>query len=180
MHLNKGFTLIEIMVAMFVLTVGMLGVLALFLAGSAMGQDAVDMTEAATLLDSLLSDIAANYQVKYALPSGYTRGYPKAYLDANNGKVPENPFAARIPEGWAGTAGDANHPGFSNSTNRNQTGLLRNGVTYVIYYVPLPNTRHFYTNEIQCVLAEVTIYWLRQGQVFELDGEQVVYIGNQF
>ncbi len=178
--MKTGFTLIEIMIAMFILTLGMVGVLSLLLTGSGIGVQSIDTTEASLLLDGVLTDLSANYFTKYYLSKGITKGYPALLEKENGGRIPSNPFNIKIPQGWAGTAGDVDYPEAPETISRNSTGLLKYGMSYIIYYSPLPNTENFLTNEPQCVLAEVIVYWIRQGRVFEMKGEQVVFIGNNF
>ncbi len=178
MRKNVGFTLLEIMVAMMILTLGMVGVLGMLLTSSGIGQQSIDTTEASLLMDAVLTDLAVNYSLKYYLAQGETSGYPLEYLKANDGAIPDNPFYAKIPDGWAGTSGDINFPGTEDNRIGTNTGLLKNGYTYTIYYVPLPNTQNFITKNPQCMLAEVTVYWIRQGRVFEMTGEQIIYTGN--
>ncbi|MCD4656990.1 MAG: prepilin-type N-terminal cleavage/methylation domain-containing protein [Planctomycetes bacterium] len=173
--MNKGFTLIEIMVSLFILTAGMTGILSLFLTGSAISQYSVNSIEAASLLDEVLADLAANYKSKYFLPNNQIQGYPAKYEELNSGNV-DNMDIALIPQGWAGTSGELMHPTFDYPETASRTGLLRKGMTYSIYYRPLPNTRNFLTKEIQCVLAEVSVKWRSKGKEEYIVGHQVVFI----
>ena len=173
--MNKGFTLIEIMISMFILTAGMAGILALFFTGSAISQYSVNSIEAASLLDEVLADLSVNYKTKYYLPPNQVQGYPEQYAELNNGMF-EDIDNAKIPEGWAGTAGETINPMADYAETASKTGLMRKGMTYAIYYRPLPNTRNFLTDEIQCVMAEVVVKWRSKGDPVFLYGHQVVYI----
>ena len=173
--MNKGFTLIEIMVSLFILTAGMTGILSLFLTGSAISQYSVNSIEASSLLDDVLADLAANYKTKYFLPDNQVQGYPAKYEEINSGNL-DNIDNAKIPPGWAGTVGELMHPTLDYPETASNTGLLRKGITYSIYYRPLPNTRNFLTKEIQCVLAEVVVKWRSKGKQEYIVGHQVVFI----
>jgi len=62
---RRGFTLIEIMMALSILLVGVVGVYAVFSVGLVNHKRAVDNTTAGMLAGSLFDDIAANYDVWY-------------------------------------------------------------------------------------------------------------------
>ncbi|MCB9893122.1 MAG: prepilin-type N-terminal cleavage/methylation domain-containing protein [Planctomycetes bacterium] len=62
---RSGFTLIEIMMAMSILLVGVVGVYAIFAVGLVNHKRAVDNTTASVLAGSLFDDIAANYDMYY-------------------------------------------------------------------------------------------------------------------
>jgi prepilin-type N-terminal cleavage/methylation domain-containing protein len=62
---RKGFTLIEILMALTILLVGIVGVYAIFAVGLINHKRAVDNTTAGMLAGSLFDDIAANYDTYY-------------------------------------------------------------------------------------------------------------------
>jgi prepilin-type N-terminal cleavage/methylation domain-containing protein len=62
---RNGFTLIEILMALTILLVGIVGVYAIFAVGLINHKRAVDNTTAGILAGSLFDDIAANYDVYY-------------------------------------------------------------------------------------------------------------------
>ncbi|MCC6464558.1 MAG: prepilin-type N-terminal cleavage/methylation domain-containing protein [Planctomycetes bacterium] len=87
MRRNRGFTLLEIMIAFSILLAGVVGVYAVFAAGLVAHKRAVDNTTAAVLAGSLFDDIAANYDVWY-----YDRdhdGTPDLGEDGNNNGTPD-------------------------------------------------------------------------------------------
>ncbi|MBX3460584.1 MAG: prepilin-type N-terminal cleavage/methylation domain-containing protein [Planctomycetes bacterium] len=61
----KGFTLIEILMALTIMLVGVVGIYAVFAVGLVSHKRAVDHTAASNLAASLFDDIAANYDVWY-------------------------------------------------------------------------------------------------------------------
>lgn len=62
---QRGFTLLEILMAFTVLLLGVVGVYAVFSVGLISHKRAVDNTTSATLAGSLFDDISANYDVWY-------------------------------------------------------------------------------------------------------------------
>lgn len=62
---NRGFTLIEILMAMSILLLGIVGVYAIFAVGLVNHKRAVDNTTASVLAGSIFDDIAANYSTYY-------------------------------------------------------------------------------------------------------------------
>lgn len=82
---NRGFTLLEILMAFTILMLGVVGVYAVFSVGLVSHKRAVDNTHAANLASSLFDDISANYDVWY-----YDRnrnGVPDLAEDRNNDGV---------------------------------------------------------------------------------------------
>ncbi|MCC7510911.1 MAG: prepilin-type N-terminal cleavage/methylation domain-containing protein [Planctomycetes bacterium] len=63
--MRKGFTLIEVLMALTIMLVGVVGIYAVFAVGLVSHKRAVDNTAAANLAASLFDDIAANYDVWY-------------------------------------------------------------------------------------------------------------------
>lgn len=62
---RRGFTLIEILMALSILLLGVVGVYAIFAVGLVNHKRAVDNTTAAVLAGSIFDDISANYDVYY-------------------------------------------------------------------------------------------------------------------
>ena len=62
---KRGFTLIEILMALSILLLGVVGVYAIFAVGLVNHKRAVDNTTAAILAGSIFDDIAANYDMYY-------------------------------------------------------------------------------------------------------------------
>jgi prepilin-type N-terminal cleavage/methylation domain-containing protein len=62
---RRGFTLIEILMAMSILLLGIVGVYAIFAVGLVNHKRAVDNTTASVLAGSIFDDIAANYSTYY-------------------------------------------------------------------------------------------------------------------
>ncbi|MBZ0136422.1 MAG: prepilin-type N-terminal cleavage/methylation domain-containing protein [Planctomycetes bacterium] len=84
---KHGFTLIEILMAMSILLLGIVGVYAIFAVGLVNHKRAVDNTTASVLAGSVFDDIAANYSMYY-----YDRnfnGRPDLSEDGNSNGVPD-------------------------------------------------------------------------------------------
>ena len=82
---QSGFTLIEILMALSILLLGIVGVYAIFAVGLVNHKRAVDNTTASVLAGSIFDDIAANYSTYY-----YDRNFnrrPDLSEDANNNGV---------------------------------------------------------------------------------------------
>ncbi|MCZ7606568.1 MAG: prepilin-type N-terminal cleavage/methylation domain-containing protein [Planctomycetota bacterium] len=62
---RRGFTLIEILMALSILLLGVVGVYAIFAVGLVNHKRAVDNTTAAVMAGSIFDDIAANYDIYY-------------------------------------------------------------------------------------------------------------------
>ncbi len=171
-----GFTLTEVLVALGLFTIGMVGIVALFGAAGMTARQAMDTTDASVLLDSILEDLDAHFEARY-LPVDYNaggsernvEGYPEALLTANNGAIPENPAQIAIPPGW---------PGFNDVQALTGRVSLKEPMTYTIYFEPLPNTVGPNSATPQCVLAHVTVYWTRNGKTLRLDAEKVILLPN--
>jgi prepilin-type N-terminal cleavage/methylation domain-containing protein len=84
---NRGFTLIEILMALTIMLVGVVGIYAVFSVGLVNHKRAVDYTTAANLAASVFEDIAANYEVWYADRNG--NGIPDLAEDSNNNGIPD-------------------------------------------------------------------------------------------
>ena len=63
---QQGFTLVEVMVALIVLSVGMLGIAALFTQGLSAGRTAIFRTQAVNLVSDLADRIRANRSAQAA------------------------------------------------------------------------------------------------------------------
>jgi prepilin-type N-terminal cleavage/methylation domain-containing protein len=82
---NRGFTLIEILMALTIMLVGMVGIYAVFAVGLVSHKRAVDNTIAANLAASIFEDIAANYDVYYYDTTG--NGRPDLSEDRNENGI---------------------------------------------------------------------------------------------
>jgi len=82
---NRGFTLIECLVALVILAIGLVGVFSLFVAGVATHKKGIDQTTAGTLGQKVIADLQAN------LDDDYLKGLGD--LAARN-----NPQAPRSPK----------------------------------------------------------------------------------
>lgn len=168
---RRGFSLTEVLVAMGLFTVGMVGIIALFGAAGMTARQAIDTTDAAVLLDSVMEDIDAHFLVRYR-PENYPteiEGYPEALIAANNGSIPDSPGSIAIPPGW---------PGYSDVQALTGRGSLAEPMTYVVYFEPLPNTADPVTGRPQCVLARVIVFWTRNARSNSLRGEKIILLPN--
>jgi prepilin-type N-terminal cleavage/methylation domain-containing protein len=82
---RRGFTLIEILMALSILLLGVVGVYAVFAVGLVNHKRAVDNTTAGMLAGSLFDDIAANYEYFYYDHDG--NGRPDLSEDSNRNGV---------------------------------------------------------------------------------------------
>jgi len=78
---RDGFTLIEILMALSILLLGVVGVYAVFAVGLVNHKRAVDNTTAGVMAGSVFDDIAANYDIYYYDRNG--NGRPDLSEDAN-------------------------------------------------------------------------------------------------
>ena len=92
---QRGFTLIETLVAMVVLAVGMLGIAALYIEGLRSGQASVSRTTAVALAADMADRIRANPTV----PASYVGAGPGANNGCVNGPVACTP-AQMAQEDW--------------------------------------------------------------------------------
>lgn len=65
---ERGFSLLEVLLAMFVLSVGAASILALFAAGAATHRRSVDRTNALLVAERIFSEVRANYRVGRSPP----------------------------------------------------------------------------------------------------------------
>ena len=84
---NRGFTLVEVLVALVVMTVGMLGVAVLYVEGLRMNRTAIHRTLAVSLAADMADRIRANNQV----PAGYAGAGPGANNNCVNGPATCSP-----------------------------------------------------------------------------------------
>jgi len=82
-----GFTLVEVLVALVVMTVGMLGVAVLYVEGLRMNRTSIHRTLAVALASDMADRIRANDQV----PAGYAGTGPGANNNCVNGAAPCSP-----------------------------------------------------------------------------------------
>ena len=94
-HGQRGFTLIETLVAMVVLAVGMLGIAALYIEGLRSGQASVSRTTAVALAADMADRIRANPTV----PASYAGAGPGVNNGCVNGPVACTP-AQMAQEDW--------------------------------------------------------------------------------
>jgi prepilin-type N-terminal cleavage/methylation domain-containing protein len=132
---QRGFTLIEILMALTIMLVGVVGIYAVFAVGLVNHKRAVDNTTAANLAASLFDDIAANYDVYYA--------------DNNRNGIPDN-------------AEDRNRNGIDDWFETDAGGRARlpipykRGYNYIIRYERNADVP-------QELLVMVQVYWLQAG-----------------
>ncbi|MGE3851401.1 MAG: prepilin-type N-terminal cleavage/methylation domain-containing protein [Planctomycetota bacterium] len=164
---RRGFTLTEILVALGLFMIGSVGVLAVFGAGAMSARDAVDTVDAATLLDSVLEDIRATFhdEPKYHPADSEIEGIPDLLLQANGGEMPARAMDIVLPSGW---------PGHAEIDSVRSTPRLAKRMTYSIFFEALPNTLDPATGRPTCVMAHVTVYWLRASSVFSRTGSIVL------
>jgi prepilin-type N-terminal cleavage/methylation domain-containing protein len=86
-ELARGFTLLEVLMALTILVIGVVGVYSVLAVALISHKRAVDNTEAALLAANLFDDIAANYDVYYYDRSG--DGTPDLSLDRNGDGTPD-------------------------------------------------------------------------------------------
>jgi prepilin-type N-terminal cleavage/methylation domain-containing protein len=96
---SRGFTLIEILMALTIMLVGVVGIYAVFAVGLVNHKRAVDNTNAGNLASSLFDDIAANYDLWYA--DNNRNGVPDMGEDRNENGIADwfedKPGRARPP-----------------------------------------------------------------------------------
>lgn len=95
MQRGRGFTLMEVMVAMVVMTVGMLGVAVLYVEGLRMNRTSIHRTLALGLASDMADRIRANDQT----PAGYAGVGPGANNNCVNGPAPCSP-AEQAQDDW--------------------------------------------------------------------------------
>lgn len=146
---HKGFTLIEILMAMTILLVGCVSVYAVFAVGLVSHKRAIDNATAGVLASSLFDDIAANYDAFY-----YDRnfnGRPDMSEDRNDNGVDDwfelQSGVPRVPIPW------------------------RRGYTYTVRYersdvVP------------QELFVTVQVFWQAQGQQRAETFRRSIYVRN--
>ncbi len=78
---DRGFSLLEVLIAMFVLSVGAASVLALFAAAAATHRRSVDRTNAVLVAERVFSEVRANYRVGRS-PSEVLESVRKALPEA--------------------------------------------------------------------------------------------------
>jgi type IV pilus assembly protein PilV len=88
---QAGFTLIEVLVALLVFSLGVLGMVALQARASTYSVDAEDRTRAALLAADLVSAMWTQHSAD--LPSDVTNAWNSRLLDAKAGGLPGNPKA---------------------------------------------------------------------------------------
>lgn len=133
---KSGFTLVEIMLALSIMLLGLVGVYAVFAVGLVSHKRAVDNTSAAVIAGSVFDDIAANYGVYYYDDDG--DGRPDLGEDRNNNGIDD----------WfeRDSAGRLRHP-----------IPYRNGYAYEIRYERSPVVPHE-------LFVSVHVYWQQQGR----------------
>lgn len=145
---RSGFTLVEIMMAMTIMLVGVVGILAVFSVGLVNHKRAVDYTVAANLAASLFDDIAANYDAWYIDRDG--NGIPDLAEDRNNNNVPD----------WFETDG-AGNPRYPIPYQR--------GYRYTVRYERHPAVP-------QALLVSVRVYWQQAGTERGEDFQRSIFI----
>jgi len=145
---NRGFTLLEILMAFSILLLGVVGVYAVFSVGLVAHKRAVDNTNAGNLAGSLFDEIAANYDVWY-----YDRnknGIPDLAEDRNSNNVDD----------WFEVQG---------------TGRLRypiptlSGYTYKIRYERSPTID-------QELFVTIQVFWRQQGDAKAATFQRSVFL----
>jgi prepilin-type N-terminal cleavage/methylation domain-containing protein len=132
---QRGFTLIEILMALTIMLVGVVGIYAVFAVGLVNHKRAVDNTTAADLAASLFDDIAANYEIYYA--------------DNDRNGIPDN-------------AEDRNRNGIDDWFETDTSGRMRlpipfkRGYGYTVRY----ERNHLVPQEL---LVSVRVYWRQSG-----------------
>lgn len=170
----RGFTLVEILVALGVFALGITGVFALFGTATFTAQQAFDTTEAEALLDSVCAELEMIPQ-RYR-PEDLMRpeSRPEALLRANGGEIDANrPQDIALPVNWPGAVERREAREVSGSPRRpadSRTGRM----TYDIVITPLTATVDPASGLPQCSIATVTICWQRVGRAISLEREVVV------
>ena len=108
---NRGFTLVEVLVAMVILAVGLLGIAALYVDSLRASRTALLRTQAIAVASDLADRIRANRDACTATSCAYTgTGTAHAACETTAGCSPDQ-LAANDIEQWTATAGEL-LPGF--------------------------------------------------------------------
>ena len=93
---KAGFTLVEIMIALVILVVGLLGVLALFPVGMTASKRAGDISQAGILAQAQMDEIKEARDFYIEDPGAYPNEYPSGYPTP----PPGQPFAGHPNFSW--------------------------------------------------------------------------------
>ena len=166
----RGFSLVEILVALAVFALGIAGILALFGTATFIAHETIDTVKVHHLVEEIATHVQTSFR-EYA-PVGFPYsmyGYPERWLEANNDRVPAQATQIRIPYYWPG--------GLEPRPDMDLTEVyVRPELPYAIHYTPLTNTIDPNSGRPQCVLATITVYWTRAGSTYTFETNRVILL----
>ena len=166
----RGFSLVEILVALGIFSLGIAGILALFGTATFIAHESIDTVKVHHLVEEISTELQTSFS-RYA-PISYPRslyGYPERWLEANNDAVPAQANQIRVPWNWPG--GPDRPP-----ENPQDDLFVIPELPYAIYFTPLTNTIDPNSGRPKCVLATITVYWTRAGSTYTFETKRVILL----